>query len=68
MESQPNPTSAPFRSEIVQILEVLAADREREAIRHQGQVLTAGELLDLTHRLARAMQARGIGRGRPSPC
>ncbi|WP_327065243.1 AMP-binding protein [Kitasatospora sp. NBC_01302] len=64
MESQPNPTSAPFRSEIVQILEVLAADREREAIRHQGQVLTAGELLDLTHRLARAMQARGIGRGR----
>ncbi|MBV6700327.1 AMP-binding protein [Kitasatospora aureofaciens] len=56
------PAAPPFRTEVTEILDVLGATPEREAVVHQGRPTTAGELRDLTHRLARAMRARGIDR------
>ncbi|MBB4927252.1 fatty-acyl-CoA synthase [Kitasatospora kifunensis] len=41
----------------------MAAEREREVLRSAEQCFSAGELLDLTYRLAWAMHARGIERG-----
>ncbi|MDH6136829.1 fatty-acyl-CoA synthase [Kitasatospora sp. MAA4] len=49
-------------TEVAQILDTLAAQPEKNALTHQGRSVTAGELRDLTHRLARAMRAQGIDR------
>ncbi|MFI9270960.1 AMP-binding protein [Kitasatospora sp. NPDC052896] len=56
-------TTPPFRTEVAQILDTLAAHPERNVLTYQGRSVTAGELRDLTHQLARAMRARGIDRG-----
>ncbi|MGK4578769.1 AMP-binding protein [Kitasatospora sp. HPMI-4] len=56
-------TTPPFRTEVEQILAALGSSPGREVLVHQGRSVTAGELRDLTHRLARAMRALGIDRG-----
>jgi fatty-acyl-CoA synthase len=56
------PATTSFQTEVTEILEVLGADPGREALVHQGRSTTAGELRDLTHRLAHAMRAQGIDR------
>ncbi|MDH6579167.1 AMP-binding protein [Kitasatospora sp. MAP5-34] len=56
------PVTPPFRTEVTRILDVLGDAPDREALVHQGRPTTAGQLRDLTHRLARAMRARGIDR------
>ncbi|WP_329562327.1 AMP-binding protein [Kitasatospora sp. NBC_01266] len=57
------PPPPPFRTEVAQILDVLGTHPDRTALVHHDRRVTAGELLGLTHRLARAMHNRGIGRG-----
>ncbi|MGF1430024.1 AMP-binding protein [Kitasatospora sp. LaBMicrA B282] len=54
--------AAPFPTEVTEILAVLAAAPEREVLRHRGAVTTAAQLVDLTHRLAHALRARGVDR------
>ncbi|MFD8086773.1 AMP-binding protein [Kitasatospora sp. NPDC059722] len=56
------PTTPPFRTEVVDILDELATDPARPVLLHHGRVTTAGQLRDLTHRLARALRARGVDR------
>lgn len=56
-------TDRTFRTYVEENLDVLSADPEREALVHQGRRVTAGELRALVHRLARALHARGVGRG-----
>ena len=52
-----------FRTYVEDNLDALAADPQREVLVHEGRRMTAGELRDLVHRLARALRAQGIGRG-----
>lgn len=56
------PTTPPHRTEVVEILDALGTDPARPALLHRGHVTTAAGLRDLTHRLARALRAREIGR------
>ncbi|MFC9229744.1 AMP-binding protein [Streptomyces decoyicus] len=52
-----------FRTYVEENLDVLSADPAREALVHQGRRVTAGEFRALVHRMARALRARGVGRG-----
>lgn len=52
-----------FQTEVERILDQLRTHREREALAHAGRRVTAGQLFELTHRLAWALRARGLGRG-----
>lgn len=56
------PTTPPHRTEVVEILDALGTDPARPALLHRGHVTTAAGLRDLTHRLARALRARGVDR------
>lgn len=59
------PTAAqPFRTEVEQILDTLTTDPGRDALVHQHRRITAGELRELTHRLAWELHAQGIDRRR----
>ena len=53
-----------FRTYVEENLDALSADPEREALVHQGRRVTAGEFRDLVHRMARALHAQGVDRGR----
>ncbi|GAA2266267.1 MULTISPECIES: AMP-binding protein [Kitasatospora] len=53
----------PLLTEVEQILADLDSCPDREALAHRGRTVTAGELRDLTYRMARAMRAQGIDRG-----
>ncbi|MFE6686063.1 AMP-binding protein [Streptomyces sp. NPDC057743] len=58
------PTPAqPFRTEVEQILDTLDAAPGRVVLTHQHRRITAGELRDLTHRLAWELRAQGVDRG-----
>ncbi|MET7287069.1 AMP-binding protein [Streptomyces sp. NPDC005573] len=58
------PDVAPrFRSHVEDILDALRENPGREALVHGESRVTAGELRDLTYRMAWAMQAQGIERG-----
>ncbi|MBY8883598.1 AMP-binding protein [Streptomyces sp. PTM05] len=52
-----------FRTYVEETLDALEADPGREALVHEGRRVTAGEFRDLVHRMARALRARGLGRG-----
>ncbi|MCQ4040943.1 AMP-binding protein [Streptantibioticus rubrisoli] len=52
-----------FRTYVEDNLDALGTDPGREALVHDGRRMTAGELRDLVYRMARALRARGIGRG-----
>ncbi|MEU9123972.1 AMP-binding protein [Streptomyces sp. NPDC048506] len=52
-----------FRTYVEENLDVLSADPTREAMVHQGRRVTAGEFRTLVHRMARALQSRGVERG-----
>ncbi|ARF59049.1 AMP-binding protein [Streptomyces gilvosporeus] len=53
-----------FRTYVEENLDALSTHPDREALIHQGRRVTAGEFRDLVHRMARALLAQGIGRGR----
>ncbi|WP_329561230.1 AMP-binding protein [Kitasatospora sp. NBC_01266] len=57
-------TTQEFQNYVERNLDALAERPEQEALVHGERRLTAGELRDLVYRMARALQARGIGRGR----
>jgi fatty-acyl-CoA synthase len=58
-------TAAPaFRTYVEESLDALSADPGREALVHQGRRVTAGEFRDLVHRMAHALHAQGVHRGR----
>ncbi|MGF1424913.1 AMP-binding protein [Kitasatospora sp. LaBMicrA B282] len=52
-----------FQTYVEEILDALAQHPEREAVVHEDQRITAAELRDLVYRMARALRARGLGRG-----
>ncbi|MFJ9419907.1 AMP-binding protein [Streptomyces sp. NPDC101227] len=52
-----------FRTYVEENLDVLSTHPGHEALIHQGRRVTAGELRDLVHRMARALLAQGVGRG-----
>ncbi|MDH6128289.1 AMP-binding protein [Kitasatospora sp. GP82] len=52
-----------FRTYVERNLDSLGERPERETVVHDGRRITAGELRDLVYRMARALRARGIGRG-----
>ncbi|MEU1408318.1 AMP-binding protein [Streptomyces sp. NPDC005728] len=57
------PTAAqPSRTEVEQILDALVANPGRDALVHHHRRITAGQLRDLTHRLAWALHAQGVER------
>ncbi|MFB7668775.1 AMP-binding protein [Kitasatospora sp. NPDC056138] len=56
-------TTQTFQSYVERNLDALGEQPGREAVVHEGRRITAGELRDLIHRMARALQARGVGRG-----
>ncbi|MCC3768533.1 AMP-binding protein [Streptomyces sp. UNOC14_S4] len=52
-----------FQSHVERNLEALGREPDREAVVYRDRRVTAGELRDLVHRMARALQARGVRRG-----
>ncbi|GAA1877823.1 AMP-binding protein [Streptantibioticus ferralitis] len=52
-----------FRTYVEENLDALGTDPGRETLVHEGRRMTAGELRELVYRMARALQAQGIGRG-----
>ncbi|MGW7574836.1 AMP-binding protein [Streptomyces sp. NPDC054765] len=52
-----------FRTYVEENLDALSTDPTREALVHEGRRITAGEFRALVHRMARALQARGVDRG-----
>ncbi|MCB5909488.1 AMP-binding protein [Streptomyces pinistramenti] len=53
----------PFRTYVEENLDALAVDPGRQTLVHEGRRVTAGELRDLVHRMARALRAQGVDRG-----
>ncbi|MGW1076117.1 AMP-binding protein [Streptomyces sp. NPDC002537] len=53
-----------FRSQVEHNLDVLGQEPDKEAVVHRGRRVTGGELRDLVHRMARALRAQGVERGR----
>ncbi|MFF4220293.1 fatty acid--CoA ligase [Streptosporangium nondiastaticum] len=56
-------TAQQFRTYVERNLDILGADPTRTAVVHHDRRVTAGELRDLVHRMARALRARGVERG-----
>ncbi|MFE5869050.1 AMP-binding protein [Streptomyces roseifaciens] len=56
-------TAQQFRTYVERNLDVLGAEPTRTAVVHHDRRVTAGELRDLVHRMARALLAQGIERG-----
>ncbi|MEV4443802.1 AMP-binding protein, partial [Streptomyces sp. NPDC049577] len=52
-----------FRHYVETTLDALRAEPDREVLVHHERRVTAREFRDLVHRLARALEERGIGRG-----
>ncbi|MCC0093622.1 AMP-binding protein [Streptomyces flavotricini] len=56
-------TTARFRSHVEDILDALGNEPGREALVHGGRRVSAGELRDLVHGMARALRSLGVRRG-----
>ncbi|WP_327135155.1 AMP-binding protein [Streptomyces sp. NBC_01343] len=56
-------TTARFRSHVEDVLDALGNESGREAIVHGGRRVSAGELRDLVHGMARALRSLGVRRG-----
>ncbi|MGW4224333.1 AMP-binding protein [Streptomyces bauhiniae] len=59
----PDVAAPRFRNPVEDILDALAENPGREALVHGEHRVSAGELRDLVHRMAWALQAQGIERG-----
>lgn len=55
---RPVPDGGGLYSDVEELLDVLAADRDREALVHRDRRIRAGELVDTVHRLAHVLDER----------